>query len=102
MSNDEKNRDEESLEHVETASELNLNSNVEARIKNPLAGIPRAQLLRNVEIFAEEKQLTEELPILSKGAIRKSWLIGLLVCSHDSAKSCPKSGRFRNARRARR
>jgi sugar porter (SP) family MFS transporter len=69
MSNDEKTRDEESLEHVETASELNLNSNVEARIKNPLAGIPRAQLLRNVEIFAEEKQLTEELPILSKGAI---------------------------------
>jgi len=69
MSNDEKTRDEESLEHVETASELNLNSNVEARIKNPLTGIPRAQLLRNVEIFAEEKQLTEELPILSKGAI---------------------------------
>ena len=69
MSNvDEKVADEESIK-LETASELNLNSNVEARIKNPLAGIPRARLLRNVEIFANEKQLTEELPILSKGAI---------------------------------
>ena len=71
MSN-EKTVDEESFRQVETASEINLNSNVEARIKNPLAGIPRAQLLRNVEIFAQEKQLTEELPILSKGAIRES------------------------------
>ena len=40
-----------------------------AIFKNPLAGISRAKLLRNVEIVSNEKQLTEELPILSKGAI---------------------------------
>jgi hypothetical protein len=65
--NDEKIPDEESM----TASEINLNANIEARIKNPLAGIPRAQLLRNVEVFAQEKDLSDELPILSKGAIRE-------------------------------
>lgn len=54
------------------APTLDLNSNIQARIKNPLAGIPRAQLLRNVEEFAKEKELTDALPILSKGAIRKS------------------------------
>jgi hypothetical protein len=48
---------------------LNLNSNVEARIKNPLAGIPRAQLVNDVEAFAKEKDLTDILPILTKGAI---------------------------------
>jgi hypothetical protein len=42
-----------------------------ASIKNPLAGISRPQLLRNVEEFAKEKDLIDILPILSKGAIRK-------------------------------
>jgi len=54
-----------------TASEINLHSNVEARIKNPLAGLSRSQLLHNVETFAQEKDLVNEIPILSKGAIRK-------------------------------
>ncbi|KIM73043.1 hypothetical protein PILCRDRAFT_81426 [Piloderma croceum F 1598] len=64
-------KDEESLTPGPsvTASELNLTSNVEARIKNPLTGIPRHQLLRNVEIFAKEHGLSEEIPVLSKGAI---------------------------------
>ncbi|KIM73040.1 hypothetical protein PILCRDRAFT_803132 [Piloderma croceum F 1598] len=64
-------KDEESLtpRASVTASELNLTSNVEARIKNPLTGIPRHQLLRNVEIFAKEHGLSEEIPVLSKGAI---------------------------------
>jgi hypothetical protein len=64
--------DEESLKHVVTTSELNLTSNVDARIKNPPTGIPRHQLLRNVEIFAKEHGLAEEIPVLSKGAIRTS------------------------------
>jgi sugar porter (SP) family MFS transporter len=59
--------DEEAFEPTQTS--LDLNSNIQARIKNPLAGIPRAQLLRNVEEFAKEKDLTDALPILSKGAI---------------------------------
>jgi hypothetical protein len=65
-------KDEESLIPSVTASELNLTSNVEARIKNPLTGIPRHQLLRNVEIFAKKHGLSEEILILSKGAIRTS------------------------------
>jgi hypothetical protein len=69
--------DKESDLHFETASAININSNVEARIKNPLAGIPQALLLRNVEIFAREKNLTDELLILSKGAIRKPSLIAV-------------------------
>jgi len=39
------------------------------RIKNPLAGIPKPQLLRNVEEFAHEKDLVAAIPILRKGAL---------------------------------
>lgn len=66
--NPEKTSDE-SVDHVE--SQLNLNENPEARIKNPLAGIPRATLLRNVEEFAKEKDLTHAVDTLKKGAIRE-------------------------------
>jgi len=80
----EKMADEDSLKQFET--HLDLNSNIQARIKNPLAGIPRAHLLRNVEIFAQEKDLTEELPALSKGAVCKSSQIGIhnVQCAHTT------------------
>jgi hypothetical protein len=39
------------------------------RIKNPLAGIPRHTLLRNVADFAHEKGLMDHLPLLQKGAL---------------------------------
>jgi hypothetical protein len=39
------------------------------RIKNPLAGIPHAVLLQNVETFAQEKGLMDHLPLLQKGAL---------------------------------
>ena len=61
--------DEGSDEQIETA--LDLNSNPQARIRNPLEGIPRSRLLRNVETFAQEKELTHILPLLNKGAVRK-------------------------------
>lgn len=65
-------QDEESATGlVDPHVHLDLNTNVAALIKNPLAGIPRAQLLKNVQAFANEKGLTEELPILTKGAIRR-------------------------------
>lgn len=67
----EKLSDEESVSQVENA--VNLNSNPEARIKNPLIGIPRARL-RDVEQFAKDKGLTDVLPMLSKGAICKSFV----------------------------
>lgn len=48
---------------------INLNSNLGAKIKNPLAGIPHDTLLRDVEQFAQEKGLTEHLHLLQKGAL---------------------------------
>jgi hypothetical protein len=41
--------DEESVAHIE--NKLGLNPNPQAHVKNPLAGISRPQLLRNVEEF---------------------------------------------------
>ncbi|KAG0653077.1 Polyol transporter [Hyphodiscus hymeniophilus] len=48
---------------------INLNENLGAKIKNPLAGIPRDTLLKNVADFAQEKGLLEDLPLLQKGAL---------------------------------
>lgn len=53
----------------EKGSDVDLNQNVTARIKNPLAGIPKAQLLDNVEQFAKEKDLTDISGLLKKGAL---------------------------------
>jgi hypothetical protein len=39
------------------------------RIKNPLAGIPKDQLFRDVAAFARENGLENELPLLRKGAL---------------------------------
>lgn len=39
------------------------------RIKNPLLGIPRADLFRDVTNYATEHQLLEILPLLQKGAL---------------------------------
>ncbi|KFZ23937.1 hypothetical protein V502_01583 [Pseudogymnoascus sp. VKM F-4520 (FW-2644)] len=48
---------------------INLNANLEARIKNPLAGVPRDALFREVDAFAEEKGLAEHSALLRKGAL---------------------------------
>lgn len=39
------------------------------RIKNPLAGIPRETLLRDVEEFARENDLTDIVDMLKRGAL---------------------------------
>ncbi|KAI0160002.1 hypothetical protein GGR52DRAFT_582669 [Hypoxylon sp. FL1284] len=54
---------------VEAAEHVDINENPEARIKNPLKGIPREKLMRDVEAFAQEKGLTEHIPLLRKGAL---------------------------------
>jgi hypothetical protein len=38
-------------------------------IQNPLAGIPHDELLRDVEEFARERNMTDILPILKRGAL---------------------------------
>jgi len=40
-----------------------------SRIKNPLAGIPRDKLLRQVTEFAEQNYLSDITPLLQKGAM---------------------------------
>jgi hypothetical protein len=61
----------------QNASEIDLNMNPLARIRNPLAGISRAQLLLDVRRFAQERELVNELPFLIKGAIRESPLVDI-------------------------
>ncbi|KAJ9132423.1 hypothetical protein NKR23_g11209 [Pleurostoma richardsiae] len=59
-------------EHLERGfgpNVIDINTNLEARIQNPLEGIPREQLMRDVEVFAREKGLEEQLPLLRKGAL---------------------------------
>jgi len=48
---------------------IDLANNVQARIQNPLHGIPRDTLLNQVEDFAREKDLLDVLDILKKGAL---------------------------------
>ncbi|KAJ0302291.1 hypothetical protein COL516b_007347 [Colletotrichum fioriniae] len=59
---------------------VDLNDNVDAKsvlhlwflnrtIRNPLLGITRAELLRDVEAFAHDKGLQEYIPVLKKGAL---------------------------------
>lgn len=85
------------------AQTLDLNSNVQARIKNPLAGLPRAQLLRNVEESAKEKNLTDALPILSRGAIRELLVtfVNIIHTLPNTFQSRAKSARIRGTRGAR-
>ncbi|KAH7155287.1 hypothetical protein B0J13DRAFT_222231 [Dactylonectria estremocensis] len=59
------------VEHARRASEayVNLNANIDAKIKNPLADIPCAELLAQVDEFCRLKGLDEYRPILRKGAL---------------------------------
>ncbi|KAI2465122.1 hypothetical protein F4781DRAFT_40529 [Annulohypoxylon bovei var. microspora] len=54
---------------VDTAEHVDLNDNLEARIKNPLKGIPHEKLMRDVEAFAHENNLVEHIPVLRRGAL---------------------------------
>ena len=44
-------------------------SNADAKLSNPLRGIPRGQLMSDVEVFAKERGLTHILSDLQKGAL---------------------------------
>ena len=58
----------EGYEHASNTN-IDLNSNVGAKLRNPLAGIGRETLMANVEEFARQKNLEHALPALKKGAI---------------------------------
>ena len=40
-----------------------------SRIRNPLVGVPKAELLSDVSLFAKERQLEDIEPLLVKGAL---------------------------------
>ena len=44
-------------------------SNADAKLANPLRGIPRDQLMTDVEVFTKERGLTYILSDLQKGAL---------------------------------
>ncbi|KAH7002314.1 hypothetical protein EDB80DRAFT_579144 [Ilyonectria destructans] len=52
-----------------TAEHADLTANLQAKIKNPLEGIPREQLMRDVEAWTEKKGLQEHVEIFKKGAL---------------------------------
>ena len=54
------------LSRIHTATDAPL---APYRIKNPLLGIPEPQLMADVERFAREKELTDILPLLKRGAL---------------------------------
>lgn len=67
---DSKGAPEHHLEKgVSNTEHVDLNRNIEAKIKNPLAGVPRDELMSRVEAFAQEKGLTEHIGLLRKGAL---------------------------------
>ncbi|CRL17822.1 Sugar/inositol transporter [Penicillium camemberti] len=49
--------------------QVDLQNNVSAMIKNPLANLTKNQVLRDVEEFADEYNVTDILPELKKGAL---------------------------------
>ncbi|PFH63258.1 hypothetical protein XA68_15892 [Ophiocordyceps unilateralis] len=54
---------------VSQTEEVEISRNLEARIRNPLDGISRQQLMRDVEAFAEHRGLQEHVQLLKKGAL---------------------------------
>ena len=58
-----------SSEKVIEERRIDLANNVQARIQNPLYGIPRDKLLTQVEEFAREKDLLDVVDLLKKGAL---------------------------------
>ncbi|KAM6499149.1 Sugar transporter domain containing protein [Amanita muscaria] len=63
-------KEKQSIHEGEDATaHVDLANNVQARIQNPLYGIPKAKLLRQVEAFAHEQDMDDILPLLRKGAL---------------------------------
>lgn len=59
----------ESADRSKARSSINFNSNTEAKIKNPLVGIPRRTLLNDVDDFCRIKSLEDYRSIIRKGAL---------------------------------
>ncbi|KAG5350355.1 hypothetical protein C0989_011363 [Termitomyces sp. Mn162] len=53
----------------EQQDKIDLTNNVQARIQNPLHGIPKERLLSQVDSFAREQDMLDIAPLLRKGAL---------------------------------
>ncbi|KIJ23904.1 hypothetical protein M422DRAFT_275428 [Sphaerobolus stellatus SS14] len=61
--------DDKLSEKEQQPGHVNINNNLSAKIQNPLAGIPREQLLADVDRFAAERELSDIAPLLRRGAL---------------------------------
>ncbi|KAM3417342.1 hypothetical protein BST61_g5593 [Cercospora zeina] len=52
-----------------SVTSVDLRNNIDAKVSNPLADIPYADLMKDVEDFAHEKGMNEQLSLLKKGAL---------------------------------
>lgn len=68
-SNHAQSHAEHGVHHTSAIKASDLSHNLEAKIKNPLAGIPKHELMAQVEEFAAEKGVTEYIDFLKKGAL---------------------------------
>ncbi|KAH7322701.1 hypothetical protein B0I35DRAFT_476624 [Stachybotrys elegans] len=67
---DKPSTDVQMEEHgLSAAEQLNINRNLEAKIRNPLEGIPREQLMTDVHHWVEKYGLQEHEPLFRKGAL---------------------------------
>ncbi|KAG6860461.1 hypothetical protein C0995_010815 [Termitomyces sp. Mi166 len=60
---------ENDVHHDEEQQKVDLANNVQARIQNPLHGIPKETLLAQVDAFAREQDMLDIAPYLRKGAL---------------------------------
>lgn len=57
------------LSAMRKSSVVAMSENVTGEIKNPLSGIPKADLMADVEHFAQENDMMDELELLKKGVL---------------------------------
>ncbi|KAH0833837.1 MFS sugar transporter [Lanmaoa asiatica] len=55
--------------HAKFDAQTRIIANTDAKLSNPLRGVPHDQLMSDVEVFAKERGLTHILPDLKKGAL---------------------------------
>ncbi|KAH9475509.1 Arabinose-proton symporter [Psilocybe cubensis] len=60
---------DEHIDDVETAKAIDLSNNVQARIQNPLHGIPRDKLMKQVDKFVRDHGLEDKNDLFRKGAL---------------------------------
>ena len=57
------------VDAMRKSSVVAMTDNVTGEIRNPLVGIPKGELLADVDRFAEEYDMMEQIELLRKGAL---------------------------------